>query len=240
MAGKLFRLCECGCGQPTPLAAQTKRKYGRVKGEPCRFVKGHNGQRKAFSYTVDPDTGCWIWDHVKDRHGYGHFSHVGAHRWSYELHVGPIPEGLSLDHLCRNPPCVNPDHLEPVTHRENVLRGVSPCAQHARQTHCKRGHPLSGDNLRLRPNGHRACRECESANRRQRRAIARARARVAVAEEQMPCRAGWRHWFTVYDAVGLRAPTCQRCGAPNPTPLTADEQEQYDDYRSAAPLLEAA
>jgi len=78
---------------------------------------------------AEPNTGCWLWDANTTRGGYGHFKVSGrmvyAHRLAYEKLVGPIPDGLSLDHLCRVPGCVNPDHLEPVTHAENVRRGDS-------------------------------------------------------------------------------------------------------------------
>lgn len=83
------------------------------------------------SYTVDPDTGCWVWDGALTGNGYGHVRREGraggkqlAHRWFFERLVGPIPEGLCLDHLCRNPRCVNPEHLDPVTFAENVRRGA--------------------------------------------------------------------------------------------------------------------
>ncbi len=82
----------------------------------------------------EPNTGCWLWAAYADRKGYGQFSagsradgtyrKVFAHRWAYEHEVGPIPEGLTIDHLCRVPLCVNPGHLEPVTNRENTRRGV--------------------------------------------------------------------------------------------------------------------
>jgi hypothetical protein len=93
---------------------------------------------------------CWVWKGtVHD--GYGRMWWKGrlqlVHRIIYELANGPIPEGLECDHLCRNRLCVNPDHIELVTGRENVLRGIGPSAQHARQTHCKRGHPLAGENI---------------------------------------------------------------------------------------------
>lgn len=116
---------------------------------------------------VDKSGECWEWQGTRDR-GYGR-CFVGrpkryspAHRVAYELAVGPIPEGLTLDHLCRNPGCVNPAHLEPVTNRENILRGVGITAQRARQTHCKRGHLLEGDNLLSAARRHqwRACRTC--------------------------------------------------------------------------------
>jgi len=90
-----------------------------------------------------------------------------AHRIIYELRVGKIPDGYEIDHLCRNPLCINSNHLEAVTHRENVLRGIGPTAENARKTHCIHGHPFSGDNLGIREDGNRRCRECaRAANRR--------------------------------------------------------------------------
>lgn len=73
---------------------------------------------------------------------------------------GEIEAGLEIDHLCRNRRCVNPRHLEAVPHRENVLRGQSPVAVHAVQTHCVNGHPLDAANTYIKPNGHRDCRTC--------------------------------------------------------------------------------
>lgn len=116
------------------------------------------------------DSGCIEWIAGTNGAGYGRFflDWAGgrnlsqlAHRWSYEHHAGPIPDGLHLDHLCRNTLCVNPDHLEPVTHQENVLRGTAPAAIHAAKAECVNGHPFTGDNLVLRANGRwRDCREC--------------------------------------------------------------------------------
>ena len=93
---------------------------------------------------------CWLWTGKKD-YGYGRVGMNGvsyrAHRLIYETIKGPIPEGMVIDHLCRNHSCVNPDHLEPVTARENCVRGISPPSENSRKTHCKQGHPLSGENL---------------------------------------------------------------------------------------------
>lgn len=112
---------------------------------------------------------CWLWTGKMNADGYGTGTldghAVGAHGVGYRLLVGPVPEGLELDHVCRNRACVNPAHLEPVTHKTNVLRGTSKIANHARQTHCKHGHAFDAKNtaFRLQPNGitlRRACREC--------------------------------------------------------------------------------
>lgn len=108
---------------------------------------------------------CWTWEAATTWLGYGKFSTTRsvwtpAHRVSHELFVGPIPEGLQIDHLCRNPRCVNPKHLEPVTPRENTMRGEAPSAYHAKKTHCPKGHPYSGDNLYVGAKGNRVCRAC--------------------------------------------------------------------------------
>ena len=87
-----------------------------------------------------------------------------SHRLAYELEIGPIPAGLEIDHLCRVRNCVNPAHLEPVTHAENIRRGTGPLAENARKTECVHGHPLEGANLYVRPgDGHRQCRACNTA-----------------------------------------------------------------------------
>lgn len=109
---------------------------------------------------------CWLWTGYTNPGGYGQFKWGPmprlTHRVAYEVLVGPIPAGLQLDHLCRNPACCNPAHLEPVTGRENVLRGDTIAARQSRRTHCPEGHPLAGDNLvayELR-RGQRKCKTC--------------------------------------------------------------------------------
>lgn len=114
----------------------------------------------------DPNSGCWIWAGCTENGGYGIFTRsaehgskpIMAHRYSYEQSVGEIPEGLVIDHLCRVRCCVNPNHLEPVTHKENLNRGINAKSE---KTHCPQGHPYSGDNLYIRTdNGGRECKAC--------------------------------------------------------------------------------
>lgn len=122
------------------------------------------GIEMEFWSRVDKSGVCWVWQGgMFSENGYGNYRRRAAHRVAYELCVGPVPDGLTLDHLCRNKRCVNPAHLEPVTTGENVRRGIGPSAQNARKTHCKRGHEFAGENLRVRkgPYGSlRMCREC--------------------------------------------------------------------------------
>jgi hypothetical protein len=120
--------------------------------------------------------GCWEWRGCVNHRGYG-LAWDGkklriVHRVAYEELVGPIPDGLQIDHLCRNRPCINPAHLEPVTALTNVLRsangerGKNLVAMQASKTHCPQGHPYSGDNLytsETRPRSGRQCKECRRA-----------------------------------------------------------------------------
>lgn len=117
-----------------------------------------------FWAKVDKTDTCWIWTASTDPGGYGCFQvdgrSVKAHRWAFEILVGPIPFGLHIDHLCRVRSCVNPDHLEPVTVAENVNRGLRGKPQ---VTQCPQGHPYAGDNL-YEYAGRRYCRRCKRAH----------------------------------------------------------------------------
>jgi hypothetical protein len=113
-------LCKCGCGQETNLR----------RGVPHDYLKGHwwrGKQRISGPDYIEDENGCWIWQHGKTPKGYGQAVRdgkvLGAHRWYYEQAKGPISKGHQLDHLCRVPACVNPDHLEIVDNTENVRRG---------------------------------------------------------------------------------------------------------------------
>lgn len=133
-------------------------------------MKPGPGARPAFDRFIEKTApgkdGCIVWTAAQNGVGYGVMfitkgeSHVLAHRWSYEHYVGPIPEGMTLDHLCRNRACVNPEHLEPVSHRTNVLRGKSPTAVNAAKTHCSQGHPYDKDNTSI-SRGKRVCIACK-------------------------------------------------------------------------------
>lgn len=122
-----MKLCECGCGAPTRLAPQTRTERGWVKGEPVRFVNGHQLRTPRTSlpeYVIDPATGCWLWQRQTVGNGYGH-RQIGAdkavaHRHAYERVHGPVPPGHDVHHRCEHPGCVNPDHLELVTRLEHA------------------------------------------------------------------------------------------------------------------------
>ncbi len=107
---------------------------------------------------------CWLWTAALNGDGYGRFGGgdrkvYQAHRWIYEQEVGPIPPGLTIDHLCRVHACVRPSHLEAVSRTENVLRGEGPTAINARKTHCANGHAFTEENT-LNNHGNRGCRAC--------------------------------------------------------------------------------
>lgn len=120
------------------------------------------------------DAGCWLWTGRKNNMGYGNMTLTPiagrgqvrlVHRIAYEHFVGPIPQGMQLDHLCRVRSCFNPEHLEPVTSQANTLRGAGPTAVNAAKTQCVHGHEFTQDNTYLRPGGQRECRTCRRQSR---------------------------------------------------------------------------
>lgn len=154
-----------GCDRPHKAHGWCVTHYQRWRkhGDPLtvRQIRGDDEAR--FWTKAAHSDGCRLWTGPLTRDGYGRFQVDGrlvlAHRWAYEHWVGPIPEGLEIDHLCRVRNCVWPEHLEPVTHLENVRRGVRPPLK----THCPQGHEYAGDNLYVNPAGYRECRTCSRA-----------------------------------------------------------------------------
>lgn len=145
-----------GCGGPSYCRGWCPKHYQRwrVHGSPDAYRPNDAPLADRFWSHVTKGAGCWVWTANRNDRGYGRIGVDGsarpAHVVAYELTVGPVPDGLELDHLCRNRACVRPDHLEPVTHRENTRR-----AQYLRTT-CSRGHPLPEPAA----NGRRVCRPC--------------------------------------------------------------------------------
>lgn len=167
-------LCRCDCGQEREI----KRTHlPRTKSCGCRPKQEPNTIRSIMGRLVITETGCAVWNGYRDKDGYGTVTYQArphrVHRLLYEHFVGPVPEGLVLDHFtCDNRPCANFAHLKPVTPLENRLRGNDPAMLNARKTHCKNGHPLAGDNLAVYA-GSRVCRTCSRENDRRRLAIKR-------------------------------------------------------------------
>jgi hypothetical protein len=126
----------------------------------------YSSHPQRFWEKVEKADGCWLWTGGLLKGGYGQYSLERkcrqAHRLSYEMLVGRIPAGMVIDHLCREPRCVNPEHLEVVTRGENVARGGGPTAENARKTECRNGHPLAPGNLVPNKQGWRVCRACRA------------------------------------------------------------------------------
>jgi hypothetical protein len=159
-------LCWCGCGQRPPLPNATATGKHQYAGVPNRYMHRHYNDLNIHKYEVDEATGCWNWQGALDAHGYSRIgwrqrSHLGhRHVWMVVMGV-PIPDGLTLDHLCRNRRCVNPDHLEPVTNEENKRRERESNKRGDYATACGHGHELTPENSYFVPKtGFRRCREC--------------------------------------------------------------------------------
>lgn len=140
---------------------------------------------------IDQKTGCWEWQGHRSPDGYGQVKYHGAvhsvHRLTYRLLVGPIPDGMQLDHFaCDNRACGNPEHVRPTTVRENVLRSGSIQSLNAAKTHCVNGHPFTPENTTRHPNGGRQCRACDQ--RRGREWRARRRASQSATSSPTPTR----------------------------------------------------
>jgi hypothetical protein len=157
---------------------------------------------------IEPSTGCWLWTLCLDLGGYGTTSHYGltwrAHRLSYEAHVGPIPDGMVIDHLCRIRHCVNPAHLEPVTSAENIRRGETGAKP---KDICKRGH-LFSEHGEITRKGHKRCKACVVVKRQEIRAASPPKFRGRKGESHSCAR------ITEADVIAIRSAPASRdvCG----------------------------
>lgn len=170
------RICSVpGCGNPHKGRGFCNKHLIRWRkyGDPHTHLNARDVADR-FWEKVDQSADCWLWTATIGIYGYGKFHMEGrphdAHRVAWLLTHGAVPEDLQLDHLCRNRVCVNPAHLEPVSQRENILRGTAPTALNAAKTHCIHGHELSGANVYHRKDraGRRQCRECSRIAKRKR------------------------------------------------------------------------
>lgn len=176
------RVCpQCGKAFVVPYAAYSKTYCDAECYHASRVGTGRPIEQRFWEQvdkngpvpTNRPDLGpCWVWTGKLNKKS--HYAQLNterekyAHRVSYELLIGPIPDGLELDHLCQNRACVNPAHLEPVTRQVNFLRGNHPNAIAIRTGFCKRGHPRTPENLRTNKDGCKVCRACDREKQRER------------------------------------------------------------------------
>lgn len=199
---------------PTGYCEKHRTRWRR-HGDPGVALKDHTPatERWKTSYEVDAVTGCWNWTGpVGGPYGFiqqGASTRHKAHRFVYEQVVGPIPKGLELDHKCRNQLCVNPKHLEPVTHTVNVRRGDAGI-NNASKTHCIRGHEFTAENTINTASG-RNCRTCRRDNAREYMRKRRA-AGAAEMEARTHCSNG--HEFTASNTYRMRgAKHCRTCAS---------------------------
>jgi len=153
-------------------------------------VTGDVLKRFVTKFTVNPETGCWDWTAASRSDGYGAINTPGrtelAHRVSFTVFVGPIPEDLQIDHLCNNRGCVNPDHLEPVSQVENLGRGAR------RRTRCRQGHLFTLENTGYKATGYRFCRQCSRRQSREAQHRKQARDRAIALGGEIPAWAALR------------------------------------------------
>jgi hypothetical protein len=198
---------------------------------PCRWAANPSLEDR-FLARVEKTATCWIWRGQKSG-GYGkvqlpdrdgkRFADM-AHRFAYKLLVGEIPDGLHIDHLCRNTLCVNPAHLEPVTSAVNVLRGIGPGAKNAVKTHCKHGHQLSGSNLVPRKgNKGRIARECKACRRNKQIRYFKRHPEIAAD------RWSWKRKIWQRAVFCRDAQTCRWCGAKT-GPFHAHHVKSFKDF----------
>ncbi len=185
--GSVPRLCErCGapCVRKFCSSACSNKAHGDARVLPAwdrvRANVVFAEQVPAYAPQLGP---CWLWTGDRDPRGYGRVwvddHKEWAHRFIYVRLIGPIDQDLQIDHLCRVRGCVNPFHLEPVTRRVNLLRGIGFSARNAVKTECLRGHPFNAENTRIVPKG-RKCRVCQ----RERDAIRYLKLKVLMAERR--------------------------------------------------------
>jgi hypothetical protein len=136
------------------------------------LTEGREGARRKYPLVRITKSGCWEWNPVCAS-GYGMYRKgsalMVAHRFVYDKLIGKIPEGKELDHLCRNRRCVNPNHVEPVTHRENLLRGIGPSAKNKVKTMCPNGHKYTKENTGISKNKYGYYRRCRACDRKRSR-----------------------------------------------------------------------
>lgn len=153
--------CTVGdCVKPQKAFGYCPTHYAQFKRTGSVWQRPTVEERFFRLFLLSDDSGCWSND--TQRQTYAEFEGMSAHRWAYEHFVGPIPDGLQLDHLCRNTHCANPSHLEPVTAQENLRRSTNFVADNMRKTHCPTGHPYSDQNTRM-TSGKRTCIQCKRA-----------------------------------------------------------------------------
>ena len=139
-----------------------------LTGDPCGSTAITDAERFWPKVNKAGHEECWEWTASVDGNGYGSFHtdiSTRAHRWAYLTIVGPVPDGHVLDHLCRNPSCVNPAHLEPVTNQENLARGWGRRLRNGMTDECINGHKYTPDNTYISPRGQQHCRACTAASR---------------------------------------------------------------------------